>query len=86
MENHNLRMAFHSAYLAYSPDLTPIDFFLFDHVKRTLQEAEFQSPDELLDSVVQIVTYIPPDTLMATFHSWMDRLQACIDGGGEYVE
>jgi hypothetical protein len=24
--------------------------------------------------------------LMATFHSWMDRLQACIDGGGEYVE
>jgi hypothetical protein len=39
-------MAPHSA---YSPDLTPTGLFLFDHVKITLQEAELQSSDKLLD-------------------------------------
>jgi hypothetical protein len=55
-------------------------------VKRLLQGTEFQTAKELLDEVVRILADIPLETLMATFHEWLQRLQACIDGDGEYVE
>jgi hypothetical protein len=51
-----------------------------------LQGTEFQTVKELLDGVVRILADIPLETLMATFHEWLQRLQACIDGDGEYVE
>jgi hypothetical protein len=55
-------------------------------VKRLLPGTEFQTAEELLDGVVRILTDIPLETLMATFHESLQRLQACIDGDGEYVE
>jgi hypothetical protein len=51
-----------------------------------VQETEFQTAEELLEAVVQILSDIPLETLMVIFHQWMERLQACIDGHGEYVE
>jgi hypothetical protein len=47
---------------------------------------EFHTAEELLDGVVQILADIPLETLMATFHEWLQRLQACIDGDREYVK
>jgi hypothetical protein len=55
-------------------------------VKILLQGTEFQTAEELLDGVVRILADVPLETLMATFHEWLQRLQACIDGDGEYVE
>jgi hypothetical protein len=49
-----------------------------------LQGTEFQAAEELLQAVFQILSDIPLETLMTTFHRWMERLQACIDGHGEY--
>jgi hypothetical protein len=51
-----------------------------------LQETEFQTAEELLDGVIRILDDIPLETLMATFHEWLQGLQAGIDGDGEYVE
>jgi hypothetical protein len=51
-----------------------------------LQGAQFPTAEELLEAVVQILSDIPLQTLVATFHQWMDRLQAYIDGPGEYME
>jgi histone-lysine N-methyltransferase SETMAR len=70
----------------YSPDLGPSDSFLFGHVKRLLQGTEFQTAEEVVDGVVRILADIPLETLMATFHEWLQRLQVCIDSDGEYVE
>jgi hypothetical protein len=53
---------------------------------RLLQGIEFQTAEELLDGVVRILADIPLESLMATFHEWLQRLQACIDGDREYVE
>jgi hypothetical protein len=36
--------------------------------------------------MVRILADIPLETLITTFHEWLQRLQACIDGDGEYVE
>jgi hypothetical protein len=55
-------------------------------VKRLFQGTEFQTAEELLDGVVRIQADVPLETFMAAFHEWLQRLQACIDGDGEYVE
>ena len=83
LEGQSLRTAPHPP---YSPDLAPSDFFLFGDVKRMLQGSEFQATEELLEAVVAILNAIPAETLIGTFHEWMNRLQTCIDTGGEYVE
>jgi transposase len=83
LEDNNLKSAPHPP---YSPDLAPNNFFLFGHVKRLLQGTEFQTAEELFDAVVRILADIPLETLMATFHKWLQRLQAFIDRDGEYVE
>jgi hypothetical protein len=76
MEDHNLRTTLHPP---YSPDLAPSDCFLFGQMKKALQDAEFQSVQELLDEVVRLVTQIPSDTLIITFREWIDKLQAHLD-------
>jgi hypothetical protein len=81
--DNNLKSAPHPL---YSSDLAPSDFFLFGRVKGLLQRTEFQTAEELLDGVGRILADIPLETLMATFHEWLQRLQACIDGDEEYVE
>jgi hypothetical protein len=83
MAVHELKTAPHPP---YSPDLAPSDCFLFDHLKKTLQGSEFDNAEELLDAKVKILSAISLETLLATFHQWMERLQACVDGEGEYVE
>jgi hypothetical protein len=55
-------------------------------VKRLLQGIEFQTAEDLLDGVVRLLADIPLETLMATFHEWLQRLQSCIDSDGEYVK
>jgi hypothetical protein len=35
-------------YLPYSPDLAPLDFFLFGFLKGKMQGLEFDSPEALL--------------------------------------
>jgi hypothetical protein len=83
MEIHELRTAPHPP---YSTDLASTNFFLFDHLKRTLHGSEFDNAEELLDAVVKILNVISPETLLATFHQLMDRRQACIHGEGASVE
>jgi hypothetical protein len=58
----------------------------FALLPRLLQGTEFQTAEESVDGVVRILADIPLETLMVTFHEWLQRLQGCIDGDGEYVE
>jgi hypothetical protein len=51
-----------------------------------LQGTEFQTAEELLEAMVQILSDIPLEKLMATFLQWMEALQRCVDGHGEYVK
>jgi hypothetical protein len=42
--------------------------------------------EEFLEAVVHILSEIPLKTLIVMFYQWMERLQACIDGSGKYME
>jgi hypothetical protein len=53
-----------------SPEFAPSDFFLFRHIKRVLQEAEFPTLEELLEMTVRALNEIPLEALAAPCPQW----------------
>jgi hypothetical protein len=80
-EENRLRLALHPA---YSPDLTPSDFFLFSHIKHCLQGIAFPSREELLAAIHEIVGAIPRPTLEDVFWCWMEKLERISQNNGDY--
>jgi hypothetical protein len=70
----------------YSPDLAPLDFYLFGHMKRFLAGLSFENPDGLLHGIRGFLGGIQEVTLQAVFLEWMRRLRQCIDTDGEYID
>lgn len=68
----------------YSPDLAPSDFWLFDLVKRNLQDHD--SVQSLKRQITSILENLPQDEYRKTFDKWLERMQLCIDNKGEYFE
>ena len=71
---------------AFSPDLSPSDFYLFGRVKKMLEGRVFESPEHLLSNIHEVLSTIPPDELKRVFAEWKRRLQECITKNGEYIE
>jgi hypothetical protein len=65
----------------YSPDLAPLDFFLFGYVKGKLMGYRDETPSEFLVRIRVILAEIPRDTLNAVFLEWMDGAIAKIRAG-----
>jgi hypothetical protein len=57
-QENRLGMASH---LPESPNLTPSDFFLFEHVKHAIEGAEFPSKETLLVAIQSIVSDLTID-------------------------
>jgi transposase len=70
----------------YSPDLAPLDFWLFEYLKGMLHRSSFDELNELLSVIQKFLSEVDRETLDVVFQKWMIRLQKCIDGNGEYVE
>jgi hypothetical protein len=70
----------------YSPDLAPCDFFLFGYLKGALSGQQFTELPDISVAVQEILNGIPRDMLEWVFAEWADRLQRCVETGGEYVE
>lgn len=68
----------------YSPDLAPSDFWLFDHIKRHLDD--HTSEKSLKRQLTKIIEAIPRKEWSKTFDKWLERMQLCIDNRGEYFE
>lgn len=68
----------------YSPDLAPSDFWLFDLIKRQLDDHEdVQSQKRQITAILQ---NIPKDEYRKTFEKWLERMKLCIDNEGNYFE
>jgi len=70
----------------YSPDLAPLDFFLFPKLKSTLKGKRFESIDEIKTNSVTELKAIPKDAFLECFQKWKKRWDKCIKRGGEYFE
>ena len=69
---------------AYSPDLAPSDFWLFDYVKKQL--TDHLSEESLVDEITKIVNSISKAEFAKTFDKWVERMKLCIKHKGHYFE
>ena len=71
---------------AYSPDLAPTDFFLFQNLKKDIRGCHFQSDEEVVTAFEEGFNGKDPDFfssgLMALEHRW----SKCITLEGSYIE
>ena len=71
---------------AYSPDLAPSDYFLFQNLKKDIRRRHFRSNEEVVVAVEEWVGDKDPDFfssgLMALEHRW----SKCIILEGNYIE
>jgi histone-lysine N-methyltransferase SETMAR len=83
LDDQNLKRMPHPA---YSPDLSPCDFFLFGYLKDKLIDKQYTTPEELFSEVTTIISEIPSDLISRVFATWQERLQKCCDMRGNYIE
>jgi len=68
----------------YSPDLAPSDFWLFDLIKKHLDDhLDVQSQKS---QITEILLNIPKNEYRKTFEKWLERMQLCINNNGDYFE
>ncbi|XP_049516048.1 histone-lysine N-methyltransferase SETMAR-like [Dermacentor silvarum] len=68
----------------YSPDLIPLDFFLFPHLKTPLKGKHFGTVDGIKAACTAALKAIPEEDYRNAFESWKSRWSPCIDAKGEY--
>lgn len=69
----------------YSPDLSPNDFWLYSYIKNKLKGRIHNSPEELLDSIREIVENIDKLTWKSVMDLWITRLELVIRSDGDYL-
>lgn len=69
-----------------SPDLTPLDFFLWGHLKSVIFKTQPQSIEELRGKIVQECRAIPPVTFENVRREFEDRLFYCLENNGQHFE
>ncbi|CAF3108963.1 unnamed protein product, partial [Rotaria sp. Silwood2] len=71
---------------AYSPDLSPCDFWLFPKIKEQLRGKNFQDINELDDAVRTQIDCLQKDDFYQCYEKWFERMNKCISAQGHYFE
>jgi histone-lysine N-methyltransferase SETMAR len=69
----------------YSLDLAPSDFYLFGDVTGLLRGESFETREQLLSAVEDIVKSLEKRTLTKVFAEWITKFERCIETNGDYV-
>jgi transposase len=71
-----------------SPDLTPLDYFLWGYLKSEVYKEEFYSREQLLQKIITVCQNIrnSPDMILRSVTTLIKRCQKCIDAGGAHFE
>ena len=71
---------------AYSPALSPCNFFLFPKLKKQLRGIRFNDDNEMLTAFEQAIDSLTTEDLKNCFEDWVIRMHKCIDAEGQYFE
>ena len=73
---------------ARSPDLTPLDYYLWVHNKTLVYKKRSNNRQEFLQIILEACQDIrdKPDVLRENSHSILKRAQLCIEQGGNHLE
>lgn len=69
-----------------SPDLTPLDYFLFGHLKTTIYRNRLHTLNELKEAITTAIRSITPQQLTNVFNNMQRRVAACIENDGNHFE
>lgn len=69
-----------------SPDLTPLDFFLWGYIKQQVYQTPPTSLIDLQQRVINSCATVTPQMLRNVHGSVLDRIQMCIVGNGDLFE
>jgi transposase len=70
----------------YSPDLSPLDLFLFPQLKKTLKGRWHENIKAIQAAATIELTAIPKKAFTSCFQDLPKRWQRCIDCWGDYFE
>ena len=72
----------------YSPDLNPLDFFLWGHLKDIVYRECPQTVQELKDLIVDSIQMIDQDKALCrrVIGHFQRRLNVCVERGGRHLE
>jgi len=71
---------------AYSTDLPPSDFFLFQKIKEILKGRQFDDTDGVRSNTTAALKAIPQNQFQNCFEGWTRRWHRCIASQVEYFE
>jgi hypothetical protein len=71
---------------AWSPDLTPCDFFLWDWAKEEVYHTKPTTLNELEDRIRHVLTNVPQEFLQKSVENIPHRLQRLVQNASAYVE
>lgn len=72
---------------ARSPDLTPLDFFLWGYLKEKVYANELEDDlENLKQKIVEAVASVNEEMLSSTYLEFRRRIEECVLRGGYYVE
>jgi hypothetical protein len=71
-----------------SPDLTPLDFYLWGHMKDLVYEVQIYTEDQLRERIADAANQIRenPEMLNSLYENWYRRTQMCINANGRHIE
>ena len=70
----------------YSPDLTPIDFFLAGYIKSQVYITAVTDMEQLKARITQTFHNLSMEMVRRSIHSYDHRLRLCVERGGAHGE
>lgn len=71
---------------ARSPDLTPLDFFVWGHLKNQVYSRTYENVEELREAVTEAVNTITPQMIRQSCEAVLRRCMLCAQQNGEVFE
>ncbi|XP_015124325.1 uncharacterized protein LOC107046257 [Diachasma alloeum] len=71
---------------ARSPDLTPLDFFLWGYLKEQVYKTEPETAEDLVARLHAAVTNVDPEKLRLVRMGVLRRIHACVAAGGGHFQ
>jgi hypothetical protein len=71
---------------ARSSDLTPLDFYLWGHLKEQVYPEKIRNVEHLRQRTIEACNAITSGIIKRVFVDWIKRLNLCIENNGGYIE
>ena len=69
-----------------SPDMTPMDFFVWGTLKQKVYSVSINSREQLRDRIIDAVHQISSEQCLAAIYQVSARCNACIGARGQHFE